>query len=166
MTRWNRSPLSLILRVKSVARLKWPAVPGDGCAHVLVPPSPRHRAIAPPSGYPDHVPGGEYRAAWLLIHATGRHAQSPGTQRIPWRLKFRKTDQNLGIISVVPQSGGCGPPGDPRLRTSRLLRRLEAFGSGEHFATDETCHCPPRAVRMPRWSSSLAIETMPMGPPA
>src|SRR5712671_6280299 len=35
----------------------------------------------------------------------------------------------------------------------------QLFARASRFATDETCHCPPRAVRTPRSLSVLAIAT-------
>jgi len=40
----------------------------------------------------------------------------------------------------------------------------QLFARANRFARDETCHCPPRAVRMPRSLSRLAMATMPIGP--
>src|SRR3954469_13370168 len=40
----------------------------------------------------------------------------------------------------------------------------QLFARASTFATEDTCHCPPRAVRTPRSFSSLAMPSMPIGP--
>jgi len=65
----------------------------------------------------------------------------------------------MGSLDGQPTADGIFP-----LISAPDRPAAQLFARASRFATDDTCHWPPRAVRMPRSFSRLAMATMPIGP--